>query len=124
MHAEQLKLRWNDGGGDDVSYDAAQLEWRALIQARERANDRLDALAQDLADVVIAEHLRPAFVEVMTVAREQADVLGDQPLDVMSLMSAPTAVRDAYAWLVKLEARMTQLRQARVWVNSAGYRTS
>ncbi len=90
--------------------------------AVEFAGDIATTLAADAADRIVADHLRPAFNDVLDQARAAAAKLGGYGLNTRALLSAPKASRDAFHALEALADRYQAIRAARTKANNVGRR--
>lgn len=102
-----------------VAVERARL---VTTMAIEQATEAAVHLASDLTERIIAEHLRPAFLELLTEAREVAAALDGYGLNLTALITAPAKVRGAYAKLPDLVARHRLLWDARSKANAIGHR--
>lgn len=91
--------------------------------AVEQAADTATLLAADMADRIIADHLRPAFHQLLDETREVAAALNGHSLSLGALITAPAKVRNAYAKLPELAARHRLILEARKRANAIGHRT-
>lgn len=90
-----------------------------LTSVHHQATARLVTAAQELAELVVVEHLRPAFARTLEHAQTAAAAFGDlDTANLPALMQAPQDVRDAWAELRDLGARVRALWQARGWCNT------
>jgi hypothetical protein len=84
--------------------------------------------AAQACDALVAEHLRPAYAEVLAraadVARTLAPYIDDRFLpDTPRVMTASRRVRKAYLALPALVRRHSLILAAREWANALGERT-
>ena len=112
------------GNRDRTAADAAQ---RARQTALERAGGELTSLAHDSVEVVIVEHLRPAYEAVLEQAKGPAGVVrkhaGVTPKDLrLGESEAVRSVRSALRALEPLAERRSAIAQARALTNRLGNR--
>ena len=97
---------------------------RLVMTAVEQANSRAVTLAQELADAVVVEHLRPAQERLLEEAAKAAAIVTavSPDLDLYALVGASTKVGQAYQQLRVLADRWTVLRTARRYAITLSHR--
>lgn len=101
--------------------DLADLERRARLageraalhrESAERVGRELVAATHDLADTIVAEHLRPALTAVLAATAKASDALPAGEVVADALLRGPQKARDAWLSLEPLAARYGALRAA------------
>jgi hypothetical protein len=99
-----------------------------LKTAAGRAEGEAMREAAETCDAIIAEHLRPAYLEVLHRARDVARRLGPYiddrfQLDTPRIITASLKIRNAYLALPGLVREHSRILAAREWANALGQRT-
>ncbi len=93
--------------------DAAAMARTVHQQALLILSARAVTIAQDAAETIITEHLRPAYSRLLEQGRQAAAVLDGYSRSTTALMSAPAKVRTAYLSITELVSRHDALWQSR-----------
>lgn len=104
--------------------EAAQIVLDIAQQAGEREAERLVALAVDLGDEVVREHLRPALDAALADGRKAYATYSDVGSDAHELLTAPAKVREAFLAIEEPARRCAAVRAARGDLLTAGYQAA
>lgn len=101
--------------------EGAQIILDVATAAGDREAERLVALAVDLGDAIITDHLRPALDAALTDGRKAYATYSDVGTDPHELLTAPARVREAFLAIEDPARRYAAVRAARGDLLTAGY---